>query len=89
MLASIVTVSCHRPVTTRLSAATNAPGAATVPSRHSSAPVPTAVVNCTSDHPATTNQIRHLDAVLESLTPANPPKREHGIVIGVWQRPNK
>lgn len=33
--------------------------------------------------------MRHLDAVLESLTPANPPEREHGIVVGVWQRPAK
>lgn len=29
----------------------------------------------------------HLDAVLGSLTPASPPEREHGIVVGLWRRP--
>lgn len=31
--------------------------------------------------------IRHLDAVLGSLTPANPPEQKYGVAVGLWRRP--
>lgn len=31
--------------------------------------------------------IHHLNAVLESLTPATPPEQKYGVAVGLWRRP--